>query len=230
MSPYCITTVTQLYSTYVEPHTSIGVITFKDPLYDSSRYIKQLHALFTNPLIKGIIIRIDSSASAPGTSTALFYELLHLKKMYPKPLITVIENVCISGAYLIASTSDYIIAPESACIGGIGGYAQTSQLEYMGETTDPLYQECAQYCIKHIACARKLSLATTSNWAHKKVFTGKQALTIGLITTIGSFHTALQMLKERTLIEHDIILLEYPDHDSPCSMASFEAKIQYPMV
>src|SRR5207248_1194545 len=90
------------------------------PLYSAHSLTNQLHAFFRDPTIKGIVIKIDCTNTAPGTSQSIFHDIRQLKKEYPKPVIALVENICLSGTYLIASACDYIIAPESAIIGNIG--------------------------------------------------------------------------------------------------------------
>jgi len=55
-----------------------------------------------------------------------------------------------------------------------------------------------------VAHSRKLALNTASTWADGKVFTGKQALALGLIDELGSFSTVTKVVKEKALIEGDI--------------------------
>lgn len=108
------------YETYVEEKTSVAVIDIKGVLYDSSGYTKQLKKYFKNDEIKAILLKIDCPGSAAGTGQIIFDEILALKQEYPKPIITMVENVCASGGYYIACATDYIIAPGSAIVGSIG--------------------------------------------------------------------------------------------------------------
>jgi len=246
IAPFFIEGITQYYSHMIEPKTLIGIITINDELSDSSLCIKHLHSFFKNPYIKGVLIKINCFNSSAGTSSLIFNELNYLKKEYPKPVITLIENICISGAYLIASSSDYIIAPETALIGGIGSYINQPELHALCQQHGIIYPKTTvkklnlstseikptandQQFIKHIATARKLSLATASNWADKKIFTGKQALSLGLINAVGSMHTVITVLKEKALIDSEIEWIEKNIHydSTPFSISSLVSKVQY---
>lgn len=55
-----------------------------------------------------------------------------------------------------------------------------------------------------VASARKLSLSSIGEWADGKIFTGRQALALGLIDQVGSLQTAIRTLKEKALIEGEI--------------------------
>src|SRR5579863_7880002 len=120
ITPFLIKNLKSHYSYFLEPYTYIGILHIKGYVSDSSAYTKDLLTFFKDPLIKGIILKIDCFECAAGTSQAISNDIQQLKKEYPKPIITFVENSCVAGAYLIASASDYIIAPEHAIIGGIG--------------------------------------------------------------------------------------------------------------
>ena len=57
---------------------------------------------------------------AAGTGQAIYNEIMELKKIYPKPVIVLVENVCASGGYYIACAADHIIASPMALVGSIG--------------------------------------------------------------------------------------------------------------
>lgn len=228
IAPFLLEGIKEHYINLLEPRTSIGMVTIKGAITDSSSYIKQFHSLFKNPYIKGIVISVDCYECAAGTSETIFYELQELKKEFPKPLITLVENECLSGAYLIASTSDYIIAPETSLIGAIGSYTTPPHIQELCNSTDATRTEIYQQTTKHIATARKLSLATVSNWADGKIFTGKQALRLGLINFTGSMHTVVTLLKEKALIDGEIEWINTQKHytPSPFSLSFLASKVQ----
>jgi protease IV len=128
-----------------------------------------------------------------------------------------VENICLSGAYLVASSCDYIIAPESAIIGNIGPSFCNASVKKIVETTKDsnaqemtcfIDNESYQQLAKQIALSRKLSLSTISNWADGKIFTGTQAVALGLINEIGSLCTVIKTIKEKALIEGEIKWIE----------------------
>jgi len=227
ITPFLIKNLKSQYRYFLEPCTYIGILTIKGPLSDSAAYTKHLHTFFKDPLIKGIILKIDCFECAAGTSQIIFNEIQQFKKENPKPIITLIENTCISGGYLIASACDYIIAPETAIIGGIGSYQHPEQLtsflnlsamnyfvkpvsseEPVNNQNNANAHEIYQQFTKQVANSRKLSLATVSNWANTKLFTGKQACSLGLVNAIGSMHTVIAILKEKALIDGEIEWIE----------------------
>lgn len=206
IAPLLVDSIKKQYIFLLEPRSYIGIIYIGDQLHNSCMIEEQLHCFFKNPLIKGIIVIIDCADSAAGTSQTLFHDIRQLKKQYPKPIIAFIENTCLSGAYLVASSCDYIIAPESALIGEIGTVFNAWSMQKIHDKNNlqNTENESYQQLIKQIALSRKLSLTTTTNWAEGKIFTGTQALALGLINEIGSMHTVEKVIKEKALIEGEI--------------------------
>lgn len=208
IAPFLIENIKKQYIPLLEPRTYIAVVNITQPLHNSCNLAEQFYSFFKDPLIKGIVVKIDCADTAPGTSQTIFHDIRQLKKEYPKPLIALIENRCLAGAYLIASACDYIIAPESAIIGDIGpNFAAWSLMhiqEQKNNTLESIEHESYQQLTKHIALCKKLSLATTANWAEGKIFTGTHALSLGLINEIGSMCTLIKVIKEKALIEDEI--------------------------
>jgi protease-4 len=98
-------------------NTPIGVVNIQE-LTDASVYLQQLQEYARNPMIKGILLQVNSSGGAAGTAYILHHELLRIKRK--KPIIAMIENGCYSGGYWVASAADYIIAAATANVGSIG--------------------------------------------------------------------------------------------------------------
>ena len=76
---------------------------------------------------------------------------------------------------------------------------QTAMLQTLCDQT---YQEFTQ-TVAHRR-SNKLSLNTVNEWANGKIFTGRQALELGLVDELGSKSNAVTWLKEKALIEGKI--------------------------
>jgi len=240
IAPILVKSIKKQYVLYFEPRSSVGLLTIKNILYDSGPYTQQLYKFFKNQEIKALLIKMNCLGSAAGTGQIIFNEILALKKEYPKPVIVLVENICVSGGYLIACSADYIIAPASAIIGNVGSYFSNFQLKELIEkykinyTTvktetyktiaDPsvdlteeekiliqgLQNDSYEEFTQTVAKARKLSLTHLNKWADGKIFTGKQALKLGLIDEIGSIQNAIKVIKEKALIEGEIKWVKTP--------------------
>ena len=230
IAPFLIDGIKNQYITILEPQTAIGIINITEPLYTAHSSIQQLHSYFQDPTIKGIVLKINCSHTAAGTSQTIFHDIRHLKKEYPKPIIALVENICLSGAYLIASACDSIIAPESAMIGNIGQDFNTWSLQQItsekNNALETIENESYQQLIKQIALSRKLPLTTTQNWGNGKIFTGSQAMAFGLINEVGSLCTVIKMIKEKVLVEGEINWIEHNATNKVHSISSLAISVQ----
>lgn len=118
--PGLITNLTKQYSQLLEHKTSVGIIELNGVLTDSGPLSAQLTKFFKDSHVKAIVLKVDCAGSSAGTGYALHNEIMRLKNTFHKPIITLVENVCASGAYWIACATDHIIAPSTALIGSIG--------------------------------------------------------------------------------------------------------------
>ena len=236
IAPPILRSLKKQYIDALEPKTKVAMLTIKGIVYDSSYYVKFLKKFFKNPDIKAILLKIESPGAAAGSAEAIANEIELLKKEYPKPIVTLSENICTSGAYYIAVTTDHIVAPPSALIGSIGtkipyqfklnNFIEQFKIQYIpikaGEykdSTDPfsaitpeqiahlqgVTDDSYQNFIEHVAKNRsQITLNTADQWANGKLFTARQALTIGLIDQIGSRSNAIGEIKKRAIIEEKI--------------------------
>jgi signal peptide peptidase SppA, 36K type len=79
---------------------------------------------------------------------------------------------------------------------------------------DDTYQQFAD----DVAKSRKLSIKELNVWADGKVFSGRQAMQLGLIDEVGSAYNAVKAIKEMALIEGDIEWIKPPTQISAWSL------------
>lgn len=235
IAPMVYKNIAKEVQSYTEPKTAIGVVCIEEVLYDSQDCVEQISTLMKKNDVKGILIKIDCAGSASGTAQAVVNEITALKKEYNKPMVVLVENICTSGGYWIASACDYIITPATALVGSIGaifpylfqlkeslaqlkiGYVSIKAGAYKS-ATDPfaaltpeqekmlqsVLDDTYAHFTQSVAQHRKLSLENVNQWADGQLFSGAQALKLGLIDELGSLQTAVRILKERALIEGEI--------------------------
>jgi protease-4 len=69
----------------------------------------------------GIVLRINSPGGSPVQSGLMYDEIRRLRAKYPdKPLYAVVEDICASGGYYIASAADRIYVDKASLVGSIG--------------------------------------------------------------------------------------------------------------
>ncbi len=215
------------------PH--IGHMTVSGLIDDSTSYLKQLEHYAKNENIKALVIKIDSRGGTPASSQAVFQRIKMIAKS--KPIVACVENICASGAYYIAAGSSAIFANPSSAIGSIGvvteipnvkrlmdvcnvqcDFIQSGKYKTMGamtrDTTDEekahlqaLSDDVYDQFLSDIAQARGIEYATSDEWADGKIFSGRQALSLGLVDQLGSMYDAVRQAKILAGID--------PDYDMP---------------
>lgn len=267
LAPTFFSNIRKQYNKYISPQTQVGVIKFSGAIYDSAPYNKQLHDLFTNNDIKAILLEIECPGSAAGSGQIIHNEIQQLKKQYHKPVVALVENICASGGYYIASAADHIIAPGCSLIGSIGvtlpyffqlkDFAEQFKIHHIPmragtykDATNPLVNindadkallqgllnDFHQQFIADIAHNRTLSPATAATWGDGQLFSGRQALKLGLIDEVGSAHNAIAIIKKKAIIEGEIEWIKkapqsglaalFGDSDSQDDQTLFHALVQ----
>ncbi len=208
---------------YLNPRPKFGYLTINGTIYDSTFYVKKIRSLRKNNEIEGLLLKINSPGGMPGSSQAILDALLKFKEK--KPIVTLVENVCASGGYYIATASNKIISPASAFIGSIGNYLQLPNVKNLLDdwkikfkfiqtgkykTTGNPFQELSPeeekflqelsddvyyQFITDVAKYRKLNPKEHKIWADGKIFTATQSLTLNLIDKIGGMDDAIEELK-----------------------------------
>ena len=99
--------------------------------------INSLQAAFKDSNTSGVIMRINSPGGSPVQAGMVVDEIRRLKAKYPKiPLYAVVEEICASGGYYIASAADQIYVDKASLIGSIGvlmdGFGFVGTMEKVG--------------------------------------------------------------------------------------------------
>ena len=85
----------------------------------------------------GVIMRINSPGGSPVQSGIVYDEIRRLRTKHPEiPFYVVVEDLCASGGYYIASAADKIFVDKASIIGSIGvlmdGFGFTGTMEKLG--------------------------------------------------------------------------------------------------
>jgi protease IV len=172
-----------------------------------------------DPSVTAIVLEVNS----PGGSPVASEEIMENVKNSKKPIVVWISDVGASGAYLVASAADKIVASPSSTVGSIGvilsltdlselyqkiGVNQSSikagEYKDMGADYRPLTAEERQmlqnmvnedydYFISLVADNRKLDKNYVRSIAEGKIYTGTQAKNLKLVDETGSRDHALEL-------------------------------------
>ncbi|MCF8322379.1 MAG: signal peptide peptidase SppA [Flavobacterium sp.] len=170
--------------------------------------------------VKAIVLRIDSPGGSALTSDLIWREIVLTKKV--KPVVVSMGNYAASGGYYIACNANQIFAENNTITGSIGVFgilpnftqiaskmglhseqvkthenaAEYSPFLPLDEKFKAVTQESVEQVYKtfvtHVAQGRKMSFAQVDAIAQGRVWSGSEALKIGLVDKIGGMDAAIK--------------------------------------
>ena len=203
----------------------VGLVQVSDVIYSSEDYVKQLKDLREDNGIAGVILRVDSPGGAVAPSQEVFEEVMKFRDIN-KPLVVSMGNLAASGGYYIASPAFKIFANPGTVTGSIGAIMsfphyykllskigvdveviKAGELKDVGSPNRELTPKERAYLqamlgdihlqfIEDVSRARSIEVDSLLPIADGRIFTGRQALKVGLVDTLGGYEDALSFLKE----------------------------------
>jgi protease-4 len=176
--------------------------------------------------IKALVLRVDSPGGSAFGSELVRREL-ELTRQAGKPVVVSMGDVAASGGYWISLAADEMIADEATVTGSIGVIAMLPTapdlLDKLGVHTggvtttwlagaydprrplDPRFAQMVQASIGHIysdftahaAAARKTTPEKIDSVGQGRVWSGRDALALGLVDRLGSLGDALKSAATR---------------------------------
>jgi protease-4 len=96
-----------------------------------------LQNAFKDKNTQGVILRINSPGGSPVQAGIIYDEIRRLRGLYPAiPMYVVVEDLCASGGYYVASAADRIYVDKASIVGSIGvimdGWGFTGVMDKLG--------------------------------------------------------------------------------------------------
>jgi protease-4 len=191
-----------------------------------------LEKLAETDAVKAVVVSIDSTGGVTAGGEALYESLRRLAKQ--KPTVATVGTVGASAAYMAAIATDHIVARRTSITGSIGvlfQYPEVSELmKMLGVRVEeikssPLKAEPSPFkpaspaaravisgvvrdtydwFVDIVAERRGLARDATLEIADGRIFTGRQALSSGLIDEIGGEEQAITWLVSERNIDADL--------------------------
>lgn len=190
----------------------------------ASTLVSYLRQIRQDVSIKGVILRVDSPGGS-ATGSDMVWRQVRLLEESGKPVIVSMSGVAGSGGYYISMGAGRIISQPSTITGSIGVIFGKFDLEglynWLGMKVDQVktaknadifslhsrFSEEQRQTIKEwmaslyhrfvekAARGRGMKFEDLEPRAHGRVYTGAQALKIGLVDELGGFQTAMKDMK-----------------------------------
>jgi protease-4 len=201
--------------------SKIGVIDIDGVILDADKVNTQIRKFGDDSSIKAIILHINSPGGGAAASQEIYNEVVRVRQDDHKLIIASIESVGASGAYYIASGCDKIYANQASVVGSVGVIMEWTNygdlmkwaklkpvvihagtLKDAGDPTRDMTPEEAAYFqslvdnmygqfVHDVATGRHTTDDKIRPLATGQVWTGQQAIPLGLIDKIGGFRVAL---------------------------------------
>lgn len=202
----------------------IARLTVSGLILDDRARSEALAETASDPKVRALIVHINSPGGTVVGGGTLYRALREVSA--EKPVVAVMREVAASGGYMIALGADRIFAQEGSITGSIGVLLQatdlTGMLEKLGITTEavksgplkavpsplePLTSEGRQAAMDVVqdmfdiflgmlAERRQMSREEALGFSDGRVYTGRQAVSKGLIDEIGGEKEARAWLAE----------------------------------
>ncbi len=220
----------------------VGVIEVYGVIADSRQIISQLHDFQDDDSIKAIVLRVDSPGGGVGPSQEIHDEVKLVDA--EKPVVVSMGSVAASGGYYIAAPAREIVANPGTITGSIGVIMEftnfqdlldkiglssqvikSGQHKDIGSPTRPmtnterallqsLIDDVHSQFVASVSIGRELDETIVRSLADGRIFTGRQAMAMGLVDTMGNLDVAIRRAAELGGIEGEPKVV-YPESEKP---------------
>lgn len=198
----------------------VALIRVEGIIVDSREVVDELKQYVKDPAVKAIVLRIDSPGGAVAPAQEIYEEVR--KAVAKKKVLVSMGSVAASGGYYIASPATKIIANPGTLTGSIGVIMEVPNIEgllnklgiktevvksgkhkdiasmFRGinkeerEILQGVMDNVHEQFIKAVAEGRKMLVDDVKKIADGRVFTGEQAIKLGLVDELGNLEDAIQ--------------------------------------
>jgi protease-4 len=216
----------------------VALIRVEGVILDAQATIGELKQYSEHPLVKAIVLRIDSPGGGVVPSQEIHDAVKRVKNKSNKAVIASMGTVAASGGYYIAAATDRIIANPGTLTGSIGVIMETTNLEgllkkvgvegvviksgrfkdvgsplrKMNDEERKLLQavmdDVHQQFIQAVADGRSLEPSEVEPLADGRIFTGRQAKEARLVDELGDLEDAIHIAADIAGIEGEPKVVE----------------------
>ena len=201
----------------------VAVVRIEGVILDSKDVVDELRRYGDADGIRAIVLRIDSPGGGVAASQEIYEEVGKLRTEQKKTVVTSMGAVAASGGYYIAAATDKIVANPGTLTGSIGVIMELTNVEGLlkkigvesvvvksGSLKDigspfrtmtdeerrvlqTLMDDVHGQFIEAVAKGRHMKGEQVAQFADGRVFTGKEAKTLGFVDELGDLHDAVRL-------------------------------------
>ena len=216
----------------------IALVSVNGPILSADPTLEWLRKVAQNPSVKGILVRVDSPGGGAAASQEIYDALKAVgQKM---PVAVSMGSMAASGGLMVSMAGQRVFANHSTVTGSIGVRMDVPQLQGLmdkvgvGQETLVVgaYKDAASYMrpmtpeqrtyfqgvlndmygqfVDIVALGRNMPRDQVVKLANGKVYTGQEALRLGLVDEMGGREQAQRWLAQKTGVPVDSKLLTRP--------------------
>lgn len=220
----------------------VGVIEVVGVIEDPAKIIEDLIDFRDDGSVKAIILRVDSPGGGVAPSQEIHEEVK--KAQLEKPIVVSIASVAASGGYYIAAPAQKIMANPGSITGSIGVIMEFTNYQDLlgkiglrnevvksgahkdiGSAVRPMTEadrrilqsmigDVHEQFIAAVAEGRGLDPVKVRELADGRIFTGRQARSVGLVDELGNLEDAIELAASLAGIDGEPNVV-YPPRDKP---------------
>lgn len=204
---------------YAEGEITSGSANSNDGI-TNEKYVKEIENLKDDDNVKAVVFRVNSPGGSAYASEQIWKAVTDLKAV--KPVVVSMGDYAASGGYYISCNASKIVAEPTSLTGSIGIFGmfpnvqgltqklglsfdnvKTNKLSDFGDITRPMTEEEKsilqayinrgyELFTKRCADGRKMPIAKLKEIAQGHIWSGTQALKLGLIDKLGGLDVAIK--------------------------------------
>lgn len=209
------------------PRPQVGIVRLSYDIYGGSAFeiAAQLSYARQTPAVKAVVLVINSPGGSAAYSEELFLDVLNTRRRMP--VIATIDLLAASGAYYMAAAADEIYAKPTSSVGSIGVIASLPGEVFLEEqllTTGPYkafggtqdffvrQMERAKFAfLQGVLTGRGPRLQADPDYLSRaEIYSGVQALELGLIDGLGANDDAIRRAAELAGVSNYDVVELYP--------------------
>jgi protease IV len=216
----------------------IALVRVEGVILDAQQTISELKRYGDNPLVKAIVVRIDSPGGGVVPSQEIHDAVKRIREKQSKLVIASMGTVAASGGYYIAAAADRIVANPGTLTGSIGVIMELANVEGLmkkigvesvvvksGAHKDlgspframnledrtilqNVMDDVHSQFIEAVAAGRSLDVKTVRALADGRIFTGRQAKAAKLVDELGDLQDAIKLAADMAGLEGEPRVVE----------------------
>ena len=219
----------------------IALVSVNGAIMDADPILEWIRKVERNPAVAGVLLRVDSPGGGAAASQEIYQAMHDLAQK--KPVVVSMGSMAASGGLMVSMAGKRVFANASTVTGSIGVRMDIPQLQgLMGKigvgqetlTTAP-YKDAGSYMrpltpdqreyfkgvlddmhqqfVEIVATGRHMDHARAAALANGKIYTGREALNLGLVDELGGQDAALAWLAGQCGVPTDRKLLTRPKEE-----------------